>query len=499
MVWGTIVAQPAKPVQVEFADIPATLPPTSMALSVATEDGIVACFKTQGEWFGSATYSVRAFDSELQPRGEVNFTLNRGSYVVGLIQLGGRPYILTDEPLGAGGTSRLLMAHDLLFAEGTRGGTYFLDTARFTTIQVKPTQGRIKEDLNEEIFAFLPQGAVSSPETRFNVRVSVDNGYILVWHAAWEGGETRVLSKYYNAQWDIVGSALTIVPAGFTHYGLEPGKEAQWYGIAVNELGTMIVEQYGTETKTMELSASSTPRTDPVLRSVAVNKLLIATLSTVKDQLYGVQLHLLNFDEEDAESSFWKVEPDLAKALTTRAWEGNLKDFRLTDFQINDKAESFLTIEQQYLQSAGVRIDRHGVRRKRSADFKPADVYAGPVLLVSFATDLQPRWQYYYARQYMGKPEEGFSLLKGSWMNLQTQDADFLYATAPGSTKERAGLRSTRIDRFSGAKRKEDLLYGIQEGGIVDAYTIVRGKYVYILHRLAWRGKTVRFIRLMLP
>lgn len=493
------IAQPAKPVQLELSDLPATLPPSSMALSVSTVEGIVACFKTQGEWYGNSSYSVRAFDADLQPRGKVDFTLNRNSFLIGLVQLVNKPYILTDEPLAAGSTSRVLLAHELLFADGTRGGTYVLDTARFTAIQLKPGQGRVKEDLNEEIFAFLPQGAVSSPETRFNVKTSADHQYLLVWHAAWKASETRLHSTYYNAQWDKVSSAFTIVPAGYTHYGFEPGKGEEWYGIAASDQGAMLVEQYGAETKTMELSASSTPRTDPIMRSPSKGKLLIATLSMVKDQLYGAQLHALDFDAEDAESSFWKVEPELVKALTTRAWEGNLKDFRLTDFQINEKAESFLTIEQQFLQSAGVRLDRYGVRRKRSADFKTADVYAGPVLLVSFATDLQPRWQYYYARQYMGKPEEGYSLLKGNWMNLNTQDADFLYATSPGATKERAGLRTTKIDRFSGAKRKEDLLYGIQEGGILDAYTLVKGKYVYLCHRLTWRGKSVRFIRLELP
>jgi hypothetical protein len=55
---------------------------------------------------------------------------------------------------------------------------------------------------------------------------------------------------------------------------------------------------------------------------------------------------------------------------------------------INEKGEVFALISQHWLRIPNAIYDRYGAMRKKLADFKSADVFAGPMLLMSFA---QPR------------------------------------------------------------------------------------------------------------
>ncbi len=478
--------------QIIWEDAQWTVPPTNQS-TVANANGIYAfAIKTQGEWFGNAQYTVRGVDEKLAFIGEVPIALNRSAFFLGLVSLDTTIVAITDE-LQGNESSRVLLAHQLDFKEGVVISTTPLDSSLASVIPVKGNIGKIKEDLEEEIFAFLPQGAVPVTETRFNYWQSPNEAYLLVAHSFWTPAELLISTRLYNAQLDLIYSHEMPVQSGYTHYGFDVGNDGTYYGSSMDAAGNMLIDRYHTEVNTLQIAASSTSRADPIIVAKSKDKALLACMSLVKDEWYGVNLMEIDFQEEEvSEQTFTKLEPEFTKSLKLKSLATNLKDYRLLSVDLNEKEEPFLIFQQRFIQIAGVRLDRFAERRKRTPDFKSIEVLAGPVVLMNFSAGLEFRWQYGLQMNYSGKAEEGFAPLPLRWINLNKAEVDFVFGSTLGSIKDKSGLRLTRLDRYSGVKRKEEVLYPLADGNLWNPYILTLDSRVFVIHRTQWRGKQVK-------
>lgn len=488
-----------KPVTTELPELSWATPPTAKQLIVKMEQGYLGVLKKSGDWVGQNTYSLLKLDEEGKIVMEKTFNPVKGHHLLGLFRLSNQYILLIDEP-SPFAQNRYLMLYEIDAAQTNLKEGRRLDSLSPGTIPVKGEVGMVKETFENEVAAYLSFGSVPNPEARFEVNKSDNEEFLAISYVQWgPGGAEYQIKVLDNSLKTISDKEASVVP-GYLHFGFKLSNWGELYGVSGDDKGNLIVEKYEDETKTILLSAASSFRSDPLIGIKSKNRVVVGSVNLFKDQLFGLQLQELDFENEELlETSFYKLEPELEKQLRLKSEEKGLLHYRLTDLRVNEKGEVFTILSQHWLNIPNAIFDRYGARKKRAAEFKSADVYAGPMLLMSFAADLQPRWHYLIPRTYAGKAEEGLMFHSAQFRNLNQPEVDFTFSIPAGEAPLKGFLKNIRIDRYSGLKKKEETLYSFNEGGILNPFSVFDGKKAVFLQRNAKRSKSHKLVSLSLP
>lgn len=493
-------AQPAsKPILTDLPEIAWTIPPTAEKLIQQTDQGYVAVIKKTGDWTGPMTYGLFKFDQEGKVISENSIATQKGQHLLGLFKLKNSLFLISDQP-SPFGENRYLIAQELNSDRTGLNPVQLLDSSSPGNIPLKGQVGLVKEAFKFEVAGFLAFGGVPGPETRFEVIVSENEEYLATHHVNWSTGGAEFHVKLFDAKLNsTLENDVPVVP-GYLHFEFKLSNWGDLFGVSGDEKGNLIVEKYGKETVPILLSAASSFRSDPLLCIKDKDRVIVVSVNLFKDQLFGLQIQELDFaNEELLETSFYKIEAELEKQLKLKSEEQGLNQYRLSQLQINEKGEVFALISQHWLRIPNAFYDRYGARRKKLADFKSADVFAGPMLLMSFAADLQPRWHYIVPRTYSGKCEEGLLFHGSVFRNLNQPEIDFTFYIPAGDPPVKGFVKNIRIDRYSGLKKREETIFSSSEGGLLSPMSYIKGNKGLFMMRNAWRSKSHKMVSLSLP
>lgn len=369
---------------------------------------IITLVKHKGNQLNHGIYVVEKLSKDFEMIWDNELLVNRTENIVNWEVQGNQVVIFTTEYLTEDKLS-ILTKNTFDFEKGT-----FLKKDTVFSRKIEPWhnefgKAKIYQTFDNAIASVSPPTYLTPLEYQNKIVFSPNRKMTLVYHYIFSEKELYAHGIVYNEKFEKIGEGKIPIDLNFTSYPMIINNRGDVILTKVTTSGKVALIQYDLKTKEnkyISLVASNSTRDNLKVHLINDDEGYLGTLTKKNGQLTGLTCSKFSFKEEKIiDNVFYLFDVEFQNEIRKAQKEKHIKEdhnlynFRLVNFDVDEKENIYFTAEQQWLIGEEISYEDNTYEKIENWAFFPARVNTNTAIIWALDSNLDEKWRYFVVKK----------------------------------------------------------------------------------------------------
>jgi hypothetical protein len=359
-------------------------------------------------------------------------------------------------------------------------------------------RGMIFQTFEQHIASSMPINFVTAPQYRFFIEPSPDGNLFLAYLVDFSQRNLIAQAVLFNLEGQLLKRGIVPIDNHFYNYGIFPNNKGTLFILNGDKNGRIALIKFDLETREnqfLDLQASSSFRSNLILRFYSDSEVYVAATVTFQNILKGVVYTKFDFEANIiSKINYHELSEGILQTAdlsnsTAKIEKEDWRNYLITDFEVNQYEKITVFLEKRFIVSPAYQYQPFASWDPKEWYEKLGRVVCGSILALSFNAEDALLWEFYYPKRQENDISAG--IYPSSFRHFVT-DEGFINMIMPmGSTGMKAPIiyRYLILDEGNGQRQKETALMNSMKSTMMPIYTSWTNSGLWVVGRKGIIGK----------